>query len=349
MSGGNDHRTGRSRHRMIADAIWANRHTLEIDHDYGKKVQTTVVKVNPALTLTFTLQSNDGHLHDVVIRSSGHEEVIMHAWTQDPEGIMLIADAWRAAQASRMLRSLGEDDGIAGDRIELAPIRLMERIGVTMGVRRLPAYHRLMGRLDAIASSIMIQFPPDVDASHIDIGGGVTVFRHYSHGVIMHEDHGCTSHYGPGDHYPLLAATLRTLRERSLVMAVSNEAPLPPPVVPALGNAHATRMIQLCSEAVRRNPMLTDSKGTLLAPLLDKHIPDLVRIHRDASKTAHPSQLRSIDEEFDQGMEIVCRAMDEGLAILHGGEQDDARDELRRQIAFLHSRHPDTNGLGAAA
>ncbi len=349
MSRYEDHRNGRTTERLVADALWSNRHGLKVHHDYGKETQTTTIEVNAGLKLVIAMQCNDGLLRHIVVETSGHRQFLHKYSGRSGEGVMLVADAWRAAQASRMLRSMGEDDGIEGDRIEMAPLRIFERLGMDLEPRRLPAYQELMARLDAAASNILAEFPPDVDSSHVDMGGGVKAFRCYSQGVLLHPDHGCTSHYGPGDHYPLLAATFERLREDSLLIAVSRKAPLPPPVVPALGNAHATRMIQLCTEAVRLNPMLADSKGTLLAPLIRTHIPDLVRIHRDAARNAHPSELKAIDDEFEDGMAVVCRAMDEGLTLLQKETRDESRDELRRQIAFLNSRHPDDRALGVAA
>ena len=341
-----NHRRDRTRPRMIADALWDHRHTLRIvREEKGDRIWVRVT-ITDALDVLFTEYRDGSYLTQLTTTASGHPSTLHRQFSTDPEGFVLIADAWRAAQASRMLRTMGEPDGIPGDRIEPRSFRPWD-VFIDRRNDRLPAYDLLMKRLDAAVATILADFPPDQDASHIDVGNGLMAVRCYDDGLLVHKDHGATTSYGPGRHFPLMADAFALLRRRSVEIAVTAKPAIPAPVLPALGNARATRMLQLCGEAIARDPMLTDASGALIAPLLTKHVPELVRVHRESSKHALPQELERIDEDFAEGMDIVCGAVEQALK----ATRDASRDELRTQLAFLRSRHPDAapHALGVAA
>jgi hypothetical protein len=347
MSRSIDHRKDATLPRMVADALWAHRHCMTVERSETDKNAFVTVKVTKSLNVVFCESQSGDHIRSLTVTSSGHATSLASWGSGDGEGFVLIADAWRAAQAARMLRTIGEPDDIPGDRLELPKLGLIARFTERDERYRLPGYDLLMKRLDRIVSTLLSDFPPDQDAPTIDVGNGLTLIRKYGEGRIMHADHGYTTTYGLGWHFTRLGSTFEKLRHRSMVMATSEKPGIPAPVLPALGNARATRMLQLCGEAIANDPMLTDASGALIAPLLTKHVPELVRVHRESSKHALPQDLERIDEEFAEGMDIVCGAVEQAL----NATRDASRDELRTQIAFLRSRHPDaaSTTLGIAA
>lgn len=118
-------------------------------------------------------------------------------------------------------------------------------------------------------------------------------------------------------------------------LGIAHELPvhLPAP----RGNAKATRILQLCREAVAAEPELADAAGTPIAPLVNRFLPDLMRIHAEATTSAPADQLAMIDAELMTGIERVRRAVDEALQV----SANQKRDALRTQLAFLEMRHPD--------
>ena len=131
-------------------------------------------------------------------------------------------------------------------------------------------------------------------------------------------------------------------RRREAVQIMSGRLPVPllPPPETA-GSARLTRALDLCHQALLIDPDLADGSGTPLRPLLEQHVPDLLERHRLASATADARNADEIDAELDQGISLVCAAIDEGLARI----ADDRRHALREQLAFLEMRHPEPDRL----
>lgn len=93
-------------------------------------------------------------------------------------------------------------------------------------------------------------------------------------------------------------------------------------------------VIDLVRRAVRIDPDLTDALGNPIAPLLTRHVPRLLEVYGQAMETADDSQHAEIEQEILEGLELVRRATEEGLA-RHG---DERRQALRNEIAFLRMR-----------
>lgn len=320
--------------RMIAQAIWDHRHSAEVERIEGSSSSFPMTKIT--FTPAFSISLWHSHNH-VSIKSGGHSrQVRVDSMWNDLASV--IYDAWSAAQCARMLRTMGLSDEIPGDAIDLgkAPYRFLRGMSFYTGM---PTQRMLESRLDAAVADVIARFNPDAEAEAIAVGDGLMALRTYGQGVLEHPQHGITT--CAKARFPLTAEAFRTLRDRSLINAISAKPALPAPTMPALGNARASRMMQLCAVAVQHNPMLTDASGTRLAPLVETHVPELVRIHREASLHALPQELERIDDDFSEAMEIVCDAVEEGLAAIRGKTQDD----LRTQIAFLRSRHPRQTAL----
>ena len=119
----------------------------------------------------------------------------------------------------------------------------------------------------------------------------------------------------------------------ALGMALEIPAPLPMP----RGNAKAARVLRLCREAVAAEPDLADANGTPIRPLVDQHLPELMRRHAAASAIAPMEELDAIDAELMEGIDRVRKAVDEALACSAVAR----RSALRTQLRFLELRHPD--------
>lgn len=122
-------------------------------------------------------------------------------------------------------------------------------------------------------------------------------------------------------------------------LGIAHEQPVHLPM--PRGNAQAARVLRLCREAVAAEPELVDAKGTPIAPLVNRHLPELMRRHAEASQSAPADQLAAVDAELMDGIERVRRAVDEALFV----SANIKRDALREQLAFLEMRHPDDTQL----
>ena len=106
--------------------------------------------------------------------------------------------------------------------------------------------------------------------------------------------------------------------------------------LPATGNARIARIARLCRTAVEMEPDLVDSRGTAIRPLIEKHLPDLLRKHAATAAVAPAEQMAAIDADLDRGVEIIRIATEDALARL----ADDRREDLLTQLRFLEARHP---------
>lgn len=333
------------RYNALAQTIWDHRHSMTVEKRRNKNPDGhdwTILTISASLRVD--IQDATGCVN---VLSGGHSEHCgrpSHDWNSPAH---IIVDAWRAAQAARMLRTLGLSDEIPNDTLDVRcrPATIMIGLFAASSHYRInPAYLLLMSRLDEAASTAILEFSPEADATRIAIGDGLFALRNYDHGVLQHEQHGTSSQFRSHFQYPMIAQAFRELRERSLVNAMKVAPALPAPAMPALGNARESRMLQLCATAVQKNPMLADASGSLLAPLITTHVPELVKRHREASLHALPQDLARIDDEFSEGMDIVCGAIEEGLAAV----RDKAHDDLRTQLSFLRSRHPQAGSSRSA-
>jgi hypothetical protein len=88
---------------------------------------------------------------------------------------------------------------------------------------------------------------------------------------------------------------------------------------------------------------MTDAAGNLMAPLVEKHLPDLMRRHAAASKDAPADMLAGIDDDLAKGLEIVRRTIEQAVSLKSG----EKRDALRTQLRFLEMRHPEEGDLAS--
>lgn len=104
--------------------------------------------------------------------------------------------------------------------------------------------------------------------------------------------------------------------------------------IPVLaGGGRADRLAAVASRALERDPGLADASGTPISALVDQHLPRLVDKHRKAQ----PSVRKEADEAFERGLDVVARAVGESIDGLANRDLDDLRTEVR----FLESRHPE--------
>jgi len=104
-----------------------------------------------------------------------------------------------------------------------------------------------------------------------------------------------------------------------------------------VGNARASRIADLARQALREDPALTDASGSPIRSLIEEHMPRLISVHRDSTRTARTSDIAEIDAVLDRGLDIVARALGDAIE----GLNDRKLDALRTEVRFLESRHPD--------
>ena len=137
---------------------------------------------------------------------------------------------------------------------------------------------------------------------------------------------------GAAIHRGLERRTSTSLAE-ALGMALDLPAHLPMP----RGNAQAARVLRLCREAVAAEPDLVDSLGTPIRPLVDQHLPELMRRHAAAAAIAPADELAGIDADLAEGIERVRLAVEDALS----SSAVARRTALKAQLGFLALRHPD--------
>jgi hypothetical protein len=153
------------------------------------------------------------------------------------------------------------------------------------------------------------------------------------------------SHERYGD-FAITHGKIAIRNSRAFEAALGSARELPEHLPMPRGNAQAARVLRLCREAVAAEPDLVDASGNRIAPLVEKHLPSLMRRHAEASLNAATKDLAAIDEELTAGIEIVRSAVDEALRVSSVAR----RDALRTELRFLETRHPDhaTAQVGAA-
>jgi len=106
--------------------------------------------------------------------------------------------------------------------------------------------------------------------------------------------------------------------------------------VPPIGGARVAEIAKLCRHAVELDPELEDSRGVPIRPLVEQHLPELLRRHAAAAQAAHGNERAEIDSDLNQGVEIIRKATEDALGRL----SEKRRDDLREQLRFLEMRHP---------
>lgn len=127
----------------------------------------------------------------------------------------------------------------------------------------------------------------------------------------------------------------RRLMSLTTALGVVHELPVHLPM--PRGNAQAARVLRLCREAVAVEPDLVDSAGTPIRPLVDQHLPELMKRHAAAAAIAPADELAAIDAELAEGIERVRLAVEDALSTSAVAR----RTALRSQLGFLALRHPD--------
>ena len=150
--------------------------------------------------------------------------------------------------------------------------------------------------------------------------------------------------------HEIIDETLENRRDH-LLLAAFDETVDPISSMPVItGNPVAAKEISIARKLIARYPRMKDASGTPIAPLVEEHLPRLLRIHAEAIESAtatdeiDEAKLKSIQGDFDEGLAVITRAILEGLE----AEQKKTRDDLSVEIRFLEARHPSPGVLTAA-
>ena len=172
-----------------------------------------------------------------------------------------------------------------------------------------------------------------------DIGGGITYLRLWHDSSWLYAD-------GIGAVQlddKILKHFIQKVKEERLSFIMSEAKLEPEAMPPMLGNVAAAKTIEIARRLVKRYPDMTDNIGTPIAPLVNEHLPRLVKRHTEAveaaiaAKKTNPKELAAIAKEFEDGIDIIAGAVAEGLQ----RQQDQTRSDLSVEIAFLRDRHPE--------
>jgi hypothetical protein len=110
---------------------------------------------------------------------------------------------------------------------------------------------------------------------------------------------------------------------------------------PVIGNARIGRLIASAENALRIRPDLADSTGARIDDLVRKHLPRLLQTHQDGVEGAPMERLALLDEQLEQGVEIIRQSIEEAIDIMHDGRMS----ALQTEIRFLATRRRTTDPL----
>lgn len=136
-------------------------------------------------------------------------------------------------------------------------------------------------------------------------------------------------------------------REHQLLAAFDKRVEPIEKMPPIIGNPAAAKEISVSQRLVKLYPDMKDASGTPIAPLVNEHLPRLVKRHGEAIAAATASNnidqnlLDKITRDFEEGLKTISRAILEGVE----AEQRKTQDDLSVEIAFLKARHPEDTVL----
>lgn len=330
----------------LARRIWEERDVLhwedERDQPHSPGVPPTTLRLSDGTTMR--IRTMPWH---VDVDMAGHRQDLRYY------AATTVIRAWRAVQAAGILLEMGDaaDPEMMLRGTPTAVQGLLRRLGR----RPKPDYVNVSRRLDAfLAGRVAEGATRRVDASYrradydgnartaeamwTDAGDGVMFMQDEQFTLdgtkrflaVMHQDWGTTE--VPSDR--TRPAMLAKRDEAHVAALTKNAVPSLPP--PASGNARIARVARLCRKAVAMDPDLADRAGSRIAPLVDMHLPALLRIHAEAAATAPAERLADVDMSLESGVETIRQAVEEALLLLH----DRRMDEMATQLRFLETRHP---------
>ncbi len=326
--------------RDLAESIWKRRHEIGVATIGTMPSRSVDIRVTPALEL---------HIHDgcddqlIWASRSGRDEsgttyVSSRNGTPFVSSIKerWITHAWRAAQAARLLTSLGIDDRLpAGTPICVSSRRprgpFARALQACMPARPATASEILERRLDDEVARRIEAMPIESPTSYVlEIGNGVVIDAASFEPLlaVSHPEHGTLSL--PGRAAAGLNRRMDEMRLRACAMLPNGGG---------LENARISRILHLCTEAVSIDPEMTDAAGTPLRPLLEEHLPRLAQRHREAIHASTPEERSRIDDEVAIALESIVPAIEQGMATVARTR----RDALRTELRFLSFRHPATS------
>jgi hypothetical protein len=330
----------------LARRIWEERAVVHWedrrDQPHSPLVPPTTLRLMDGTTLRMS-------------QSSWRVKVDMAGYRQDLEyySATRVIRAWRAVQAAGVLLEMG--DAADPDVVLLGDRRPMGRLLTMLGMRAKPDFENVLLRLDMLlAERVGKGLTHRVDATYRtadydgnafdaevvwqDAGDGVRFIRQTTFHLDGTKRFLAVVHPAWGTFEIPCTRTERALterRDRAHVAALGSR-PIPALPAPPSGNARIARVTRLCRRALALDPDLTDRNGAPIRPLVERHLPELIRIHAEAAATAPSEGMHEVDAALERGVETIRHAVEEALSLLH----DQRRDELATQLRFLEARHP---------
>lgn len=268
--------------------------------------------------------------------------------------VLPLLDAWQAIQAEAIADTLGlQWPGSDGVEVADAPGNVLEKLAKALGAHvEGQGIEKCTEKYDLVHETPYGGFdvkpePRAWDSEWWRLGGDVLIrFISNSKKANYGRKLAVVSHPVMGN-LTIDAAeidkALERRRQSSLATALGIGTRLPRHLPMPRGNAQAERILRLCRQAVSEDPEMTDAAGNLMAPLVEKHLPDLMRRHAAASKDAPANMLAGIDDDLAKGLEIVRRTIEQAVSLKSG----EKRDALRTQLRFLEMRHPEDDELSS--
>ena len=317
--------------REMAEEVWKRRHTMPVETKADEPGMARVT-LNPALTLRIVDRT---HIQFAMAtreewRAGGECSVQYQHFchiTSDDRARWTV-HAWRAAQAARLLRALGEDAD-AGDAPLAVPTRepqgRIARLAMRLAPARVATTAEILERAldDAVLRRVEALSPSDPATDRLDIGNGVCIDASTWAPILAvhHADHGTFSL--PGRAARAFNARIDTLREAAMAgMAAPGD--------------RIDRVMAICREAVALDPDMTDDAGTPIAPLVAVHLPRLAERRREALASSTRGDQADLDREIEETLTLVADAVGRGMAT----RARTGRDALRTELRFLSARHP---------
>lgn len=327
----------------IATRLWEARDDLTVKYVKGaddgiklhggetmKAPDTIIAALSNGITVKM-VESWNGHPFNLKV------EVVLGADTLSFSGHTLIHRAWQAIQCNEILRQLG---GIA-----------MDMPGVFAHPRKPSLMARLFRRpvpvdtLVHVRDMLARRIEEVTDESGIvkadgdcDIGNGVVIWATHHPERWENEYEAGVFHPKAGwvpISYGRINAVIGKVRARALqriTLATAMKAP-----VSIASGSRSSELLRIGHLAIGEHPDLVDGGGARIDALVRDHLPALLVKHRKATAAATgQSQREDIDDELEQGLDVVAAALDEALGI-RGRER---HEDLLTQVRFLRTRHP---------
>lgn len=322
-----------ARSGLKAELIEGDPHGIKLGGGGTMKAPDTVaVSMSSGITIRMTESWNGLHQNQKM-------EVAIGGDTLTFTGVTLVHRAWQAIQCAQILEALGGDvPDVPGVFVQPRRPTLFDRLlrrkrpFETLGCIR----PRMIRRIEEVTNESGV-----IEANGMcGIGNDVTVYAHFHPARFEDQWEAWVFHPDAGTievpmYYNAINGVIEKVRGRALQRITLTHEVRKPVSIPSA--SRSSELLRIGHLAIATHPDLVDGHGARIDALVRDHLPDLLAKHRKATAGAVDEEKRGrIDEEFDQGLDVVASALDEAMTL----DGSTSYEDLLTQVRFLKMRHP---------